>query len=113
MYNLQSAKEEIAQVAKHATALTEYVMSLSERALAHDGLEARLNDFRSSLLKDLDTKFADLERKIFGSETAHEGASAVSDLGQKIAGLIHVAAPSHGPDDHKSDQHRHDDNHHD
>ena len=103
MYNLQTAKEEIEQVAKHTTALTEYVMSLSERVQSHENIETKLADFKKSLLEEIDAKFAELERKIFGSETSHEGKSAISELGHKIAGLMHVAAPDHASDDHHPD----------
>ncbi len=96
MYNLQTAKTEIDQVASHATALTEYVISLSERVHAQDGAqETKLDHIKNEIMQAIEARFAELERKIFGDH-APEHTSFVADLGSKISALPHVpSATSH------------------
>jgi hypothetical protein len=108
MYNLQNAKEEIDEVAKHTIVLTDYVFSLGERVHAHDGTqEKRLETFKDEILKAIEARFADLERKMFGGESPPERTSIVAELGSKISALSRAKASpeaDHTPDQHH-DQH--------
>jgi hypothetical protein len=86
MYTLQKAKEEIDAVAKHATDIAVHTLAIA------DNIDSKLETFKKDISHLIDQKFAEFSKSIVG-ETEHFETSAVSDLGAKVAQLIHGSAP--------------------
>lgn len=86
MYTLQKAKEEIDAVAKHATDIAVHTLAIA------DNIDAKLETFKREIAHLIDQKFAEFSKSIIG-DTEHFDTSAVSDLGAKVAQLIHGSAP--------------------
>ena len=101
MYNLQKAKDEIDAVAKHATDVTEYVITLGEMLHGFESsFESKLDAFKTELLSAIDAKLAEVKRTILGSEGETVATSFVDDLGSKVSLLKRrgtTAAPEDAP----------------
>lgn len=97
MYTLQKAKEEIDAVASHATAIAAYAIATNEVS------DAKLESFKKEIIATIETKFAELERKIVGDGQFSE-STALVDLGAKISLLTHVSPAPAPPGDRPADQ---------